>query len=89
MVGSFGYWGCAAGAAGVGATTQLTYKIVQFDANWVLLGVAVWSVVFIVVSEAFFLWKEQSVLQSIATFVPAMVTMWLLCKTVSLFQLLL
>lgn len=73
-----------AGAAGVGATTQFTYKIAQFDANWLPLGVALWSLVIIVCSEAVFLWGEQSGLRSAATLLPAIATMWLLFKSVGL-----
>lgn len=82
MVGTFGCWGCAAGAAGVGATTQLTYRIVQYDANWVPLGLALWSVVVIVASEMAFLWREQAVIRSLATLLPAIATMWFLFKSV-------
>lgn len=82
MVSTFGCWGCAAGAAGVGATTQLTYKIAQFNANWLPLGVALWSLVLIVTSEALFLWQDQTVVRSLATLLPALGTMWLLYKSV-------
>lgn len=82
MVGTLGYWGCAAGAAGIGATTQLTYRIAQFDANWFPIGVALWSLVMIVGSEAAFLWQEQSAVRSLATLLPGLATMWLLYKSV-------
>ena len=84
MVNIFGCWGCVAGAAGVGATTQFTYKIAQFGANWLPLGVALWSLVIIVFSEAEFLWREQAVLRSAATLLPAIATMWFLFKSVGL-----
>ena len=84
MVNLFGCWGCVAGAAGVGATTQFTYKIAQFSSNWLPLGVALWSLVLIVCSEAAFLWGDQAVLRSAATLLPAIATMWLLFKSVGL-----
>lgn len=83
FVNVFGCWGCVGGAAGIGATTSLTYRIVQFDANWIPLGVALWSLVLIVASEAAFLWQEQVALRSMATLLPALVTLWFLYKSVS------
>ncbi|CAM9670968.1 unnamed protein product [Pylaiella littoralis] len=82
FVNVFGCWGCVGGAAGIGATTSLTYRIVQFDANWIPLGVALWSLVLIVASEAAFLWQEQVALRSMATLLPALVTLWFLYKSV-------
>lgn len=78
----FGCWGCVGGAAGVGVSTSLTYKIMQFDANWIPLGIALWSLVLIVGSEAAFLWQEQVALRSMATLLPALLTLWLLYKSV-------
>lgn len=83
FVNTFGCWGCLGGAAGIGTTSSLTYKIVQFDANWVPLGVALWSLVLIVASEAAFLWEEQAALRSMATLLPALVTLCFLYKSVS------
>ncbi|CAM9376033.1 unnamed protein product [Ectocarpus sp. 12 AP-2014] len=83
FVNTFGCWGCLGGAAGIGATSSLTYKIVQFDANWVPLGVALWSLVLIVASEAAFLWEEQAALRSMATLLPALVTLCFLYKSMA------
>lgn len=89
MVGMFGCWGCAAGAAGVGATTQLTYRIAQYDANWFPLGVALWSVVLITGSEAAFLWEFQAGWRSAFTFLSALVTLYFLYKSVRVHSLVL
>lgn len=83
MVGSFGWWGCAAGMAGVGATMQMTYRIAQFDANWLPLGVALWSVLFIMASEILFMWQTQMALRSLVTFLAGLATLSFLYKTVS------
>lgn len=84
FVNTYGCWGCVGGAAGIGATTSLTYRISQFDANWVALGVALWSLVLIVASEAAFMWQEQVALRSASTLLPALLTLWFLYKSVSL-----
>lgn len=89
MVGMFGCWGCAAGAAGVGATTQLTYRIAQYDANWFPLGVALWSVVLIMGSEAAFLWEFQAAWRSAFTFLAALATLYYLYKSVRVHSLVL
>lgn len=83
FVNTYGCWGCVGGAAGIGATTSLTYRISQFDANWVALGVALWSLVLIAASEAVFMWQEQAALRSAATLLPALLTLWFLYKSVS------
>lgn len=83
FVNMYGCWGCVGGAAGNLATTSLTYRISQFDANWVALGVALWSLVLIVASEAAFMWQEQVALRSAATLLPALLTLWFLYKSVS------
>lgn len=83
MVGLFGCWGCAAGVAGVGASMQITYRIAQFDANWLPLGVALWSVLFIMASEILFLWQAQMAIRSLVTFLAGLATLLFLYKTVS------
>lgn len=83
IVNSYGCWGCVGGAAGIGATSSLTYRISQFDANWVALGVALWSLVLIVASEAAYMWREQVALRSATTLFPALLTLWFLYKSVS------
>eukprot|EP00903_Cladosiphon_okamuranus_P009592 g9131.t1 len=82
FVNVYGCWGCVGGAAGNLATTSLTYRISQFDANWLALGVALWSLVLIVASEAAFMWQEQVALRSAATLLPALLTLWFLYKSV-------
>lgn len=84
MVGLFGFWGCAAGAAGIGASTSFTFKIAQFDANWIPLGVTLWSVMLIMGSEAAFLWEEQAFWRSATTVVTGLATLYYLHKSVSL-----
>lgn len=84
MVGFFGCWGCAVGAAGLGASTQLTYRIAQFDANWIALGVALWSLVLIMGSEAAFMWEFQAWWRSATTFFAGLTTLYYLYKSVSL-----
>lgn len=66
----------------MGATTHVTYKILQYDANWVPLGFALWSLVFIVGAEVAFLWQWQAALRSAVTLLLALATLWALYKSV-------
>ena len=77
--------GCGAGVAGIGATTHVTYKVFQYDANWVPLGFALWSLVIIVGAEGAFLWREQAAVRSVMTLSLALITLWALFKSVSFF----